>query len=1146
MESSRPSLLPIRKLFPHLPNAAFNSLASKQVDVLIGLNMSELAPVGGLGTDRVGGLTALRSAFGCGWVIGGHSDLIRSTPASIYSAAASLKIAKLQVIPDRSCTPEFWEAEGMGVLPPPRCDSCLSCLRSGACSDKNHTHSVKKQAELELIQSKMELKNGEVWCQYPFIKDPASLSYNRASAVKVAERVERGLIKDGLYATYNEQIKSQLDRGVAVKLSEDEIASWSGPCQYVSHHPVLKDSVTTPVRVVSNSSFNNAGNSLNKCIASGPNSLNPMIDVMLRFRCWPIAVQFDLAKAYNTLRTGLVERHMRRFVWRFDPSTPWEDYALDRVHFGDACAATQLEVAKNMIAQHGSYIDPVASQRIQDDVYVDDGLTGGTKEQVARFVGTKNHEGLYNGTFSRIFALGNFKVKAFSVSGQTATAESDLMGNKVLGYNYNVERDMLAVSFPINLSQKKRSIRSDRNLTLEDIPGLWSRTLTKRSLLGVTNSFRDFLGIAAPFIIKFKVLMRDLFLLDEPLSWDQEVPDSCKSDWIHLIAEALEFNTLDFRRCTQPLNAVPDLGPTLVGFSDYGKYGYDARIYMRWLSDFEIETYVSRLLLCKARVPPLKGLTVPRGELTALTLQSRLMVLVVKALQKLDYPPTNAYMLADSKCAISSVHTNRTLKPYFQNRTAEVKENLEVIRNYCALDDICYVASNLNPSDISTKATCTLSELGPDSYHQTGPYFLALPRAEWPVVSYFTPCEIPEDELRVRDKFVFSAALRSNFCHTDTYPNNPWMVIENLLHYSNNLEKVIRIIARYLRGLEAGIRKNTSMTIDNPVAYTIIAATPTRSELKTAERLLLLHGMVHTNEALVDGKLTTLLPFKDGKLIVTRGRLGEQSLEKLLGVSCLPILMPYSRVAYLYMVWAHCGEFGLIHRGLVSTLARSRRKVWIVKARSLAKKVVRECARCAKDRKCMLMQQMSEIKDEQTTMAPPWTHIALDFAGPVLVKNEVNKRSKMKCWILVYSCRATKAVCLLATPGYSTADFLNKHAEFVYRKGRPSSVVSDRGTQLVAGSIALSNKDMPINKVDWKTVVSENSATDWTFAPIGGQHRNGLSESTVKVLKKSLDLSVNKGADLTYSELVTLLAKVSYSINSRPLSLANTCPSRLV
>ena len=95
--------------------------------------------------------------------------------------------------------------------------------------------------------------------------------------------------------------------------------SWAGPCQYITHHAVLKDSVTTPVRVVSNSSFNNGGHSLNSCLATGPNSLNPMMDVMLRFRCWDVAVQFDLAKAYNTLRTGPAERHMRRFLWRFDP-----------------------------------------------------------------------------------------------------------------------------------------------------------------------------------------------------------------------------------------------------------------------------------------------------------------------------------------------------------------------------------------------------------------------------------------------------------------------------------------------------------------------------------------------------------------------------------------------------------------------------------------------------------------------------------------------------------------------------------------------------------------------------------------------------------------------------------------------------------
>ena len=156
----------------------------------------------------------------------------------------------------------------------------------------------------------MQIRNGEVYCSYPFVKDPSCLQDNKSAVLRVAEKVEKGLIKDGLHDKYNEQIYSQLERGVAVKLSSQEIAEWSGPHQYITHHCVLKDSVTTPVRVVTNSSFNYHGNSLNSFIASGPNSLNPMLDVMIRFRFYEVAIQFDLSKAYNTLRTGPVEKHL--------------------------------------------------------------------------------------------------------------------------------------------------------------------------------------------------------------------------------------------------------------------------------------------------------------------------------------------------------------------------------------------------------------------------------------------------------------------------------------------------------------------------------------------------------------------------------------------------------------------------------------------------------------------------------------------------------------------------------------------------------------------------------------------------------------------------------------------------------------------
>ena len=78
----------------------------------------------------------------------------------------------------------------------------------------------------------------------------------------------------------------------------------------------------------------------------------------------------------------------------------------------------------------------------------------------------------------------------------------------------------------MNISLKKRASRSEPDLTVVDVQKLRSVHLTKRMLLGITNDFPDFLDIANPHTIKFKVLMRAPFLLEEPLSWDDCVPEN--------------------------------------------------------------------------------------------------------------------------------------------------------------------------------------------------------------------------------------------------------------------------------------------------------------------------------------------------------------------------------------------------------------------------------------------------------------------------------------------------------------------------------------------------------------------------------------------------------------------------------------------
>ena len=63
-------------------------------------------------------------------------------------------------------------------------------------------------------------------------------------------------------------------RGVVLKISKEEIDSYSGRSNFIVHSEVYKDSNTTPVRLVSDSSFKNGSTSLNEVLVKGPNCLN--------------------------------------------------------------------------------------------------------------------------------------------------------------------------------------------------------------------------------------------------------------------------------------------------------------------------------------------------------------------------------------------------------------------------------------------------------------------------------------------------------------------------------------------------------------------------------------------------------------------------------------------------------------------------------------------------------------------------------------------------------------------------------------------------------------------------------------------------------------------------------------------------------
>ena len=772
-------------------------------------------------------------------------------------------------------------------------------------------------------------------------------------------------------------------------------------------------------------------------------------------------------------------------------------------------------------------------------------------------VGLRLPDGNYDGTVSKILEIGGFKVKEFVVEGDMSQPDENLLGNSVFGYGWNAKSGMMFLNFKLNMSKKKSGVRSGPDLSIENLESLRQLRFTKRTLLGLTNSFGDFLGIAEPYTLKFKLRMKDIFQLDQPLGWDDEIPEDMKTGWVDLISETVRASGISFPRSTRPKNSIG--GPVIAGFGDGSILAYSACVYLVWeyccldpncslefcLGPDKGGHYNSSLACGKARLTPLQGYTVPRSELSGGTLLSRLLMKVVSSLQHLDVEPSNCIMMLDSKCTISLLEANsKVLKPFFQNRRAEILENIETIRKFCAIDDPYYIESSLNVADLCTRGEAKLTDVDFGGIWQTGPNFLVQGRKDWPITRDFVRTEMPIEEVKSRDKFITLCVEMKGSSHLVDGPGKHKFLVESfedILKYNNDLESRKRVVARILRGWKNGYEfmfKDGDWSVEQK---NCIELNPTRAELLAAEKLILKHGMFETLKAYENNQLTSLLPFKQDGIIYTRGRLGEKSLEAILGVRELPLLMPNTRVAELFMWRAHCGYSGLFHRSASDTLAKSRTSVWIVKGKQLAKRISSQCMLCSRERAKAKVefQQMSELKEESAVVCPPWTYVCIDYAGPVVIKGEVNKRSRGKAWILVYTCRSTKAVCLLATSGYSTSDFLSKHAEFVARKGRPRSIVTDRGTNLVKGAITLSDKEKPGNW-DWAKVIETNSVSEWEFVPIGSQHRNGLAESTVKVLKRSLGLALAPGVVLSYSELVTLLAQISHSINCRPLSLART------
>ncbi|XP_069189686.1 uncharacterized protein [Procambarus clarkii] len=168
---------------------------------------------------------------------------------------------------------------------------------------------------------------------------------------------------------YHQLIQQQLHTKFVEVVDNDDRKTG----HYLPHHAVVKDSLTTPVRIVFNYSAKVKANSmsLNECLQTGPSLTQRLHDVLLRFRTDISAYTADISKAF--LRVGLQEedRYYTKFLWIKDPLDPDSDVVTSRlasVLFGVTSSPFLLQAT---LDTHLKKSDSPYKTEISDNLYVD-------------------------------------------------------------------------------------------------------------------------------------------------------------------------------------------------------------------------------------------------------------------------------------------------------------------------------------------------------------------------------------------------------------------------------------------------------------------------------------------------------------------------------------------------------------------------------------------------------------------------------------------------------------------------------------------------------------------------------------------------------------------------------------------------------
>ena len=169
----------------------------------------------------------------------------------------------------------------------------------------------------------------------------------------------------------------------------------------------------------------------------------------------------------------------------------------------------------------------------------------------------------------------------------------------------------------------------------------------------------------------------------------------------------------------------------------------------------------------------------------------------------------------------------------------------------------------------------------------------------------------------------------------------------------------------------------------------------------------------------------------------------------------------------------------------------------------------------------------------------PGSVFDLDYAGPVYIKyGHVHKPTVVKAYVCAFVSLSVKAVHLELVSDLTSEAFIATLRRFISRRGKPSLIWSDNGTNFVGAARDLKELADFLENQKTQHEVSQfcsDQLIKWKFIPEHAPHFGGLWEAAIKSMKMHLRRAVSNHK-LTFEEFTTVLAQIESSLNSRPLA----------